>query len=474
VLAFATVVLYRQYQKQKASAMPKAIAVLPFKTIGAEPEPDVLGLGMADALIIKLSNLKQLTVLPTSSVFRYTSREKDAMAIGHELGVEGVLDGTVQRDGGRIRVTAQLIRVSDGKTVWSGKFDERYGGLFSLQDSISEQVIASLAAEVDSNRTSTAHLTNDTQAYQDYLTGLYFWNRRTRENLPKAISYLEKAAARDPNFGQAYAILADCYYLTAQDEYELASMKEAIPRADASVNRALELDPNSAEAHTVKAGILLARRMFDEAGTEFRRALELKPTYAVAHLRYGYYLFWSLKLDESLQAMRRAQELDPVSPVTNGALAVMLLNARDYDNSIKFSKRALELEAGATAARLNLAEAYVQKRMFTEALYELDRVSPSHVYALQEKAYALAAAGHSGQALKLLSKPEMNVERVGPFFYARIYGAMGNKEKAFEWLDKIYINRMNVAALKYDAQLDPLRSDERFNEFLRKHNIQYD
>lgn len=472
-LVLGAIFLYRRHQQLIASAMPKAIAVLPFKTIGADPERDLLGLGMADALIIKLSNLEQLSVLPTSSVFRYTSRDKDAIAIGRDLGVDGVLDGTVQRDGDRIRVTAQLIRLNDGKTVWSGKFDERYGSLFSVQDSISQQVINSLAPEVDSSKSSSAHLTNDTVAYQNYLTGLYFWNRRTRENLPRAISYLEQAVARDPNFAQAHAILADCYYLSTQAEYQLASMMEAIPRAEASANRALELDPQLAEAHTVKAGILLSGRMYEEAGKEFRRAIELKPTYAVAHLRYGYYLFWNLKLDESLQAMRRAQELDPVSPTANGALAAMLLNARDYDNSIAFSKKALELEAGSTAARLNLAEAYVQKRMYTEAFRELDKVPSSHAYAFQEKAYALAAAGRSSEALQLLTRPELDVEKVGPFFYARVYGALGNKDKAFEWLDKIYINRMNVAELKYDAQLDPLRSDPRFGEFLRKHDIHF-
>ena len=466
-------ILYQRYRQQRATAMPKAIAVLPFKTIGAESERDLLGLGMADALIIKLSNLDQLAVLPTSSVFRYTTRDKDAISIGRDLGVEGVLDGTLQRDGEFIRVTAQLIRVSDGKTVWTGKFDEHATSIFSVQDSISGQLLASLAPEVVANTGSSAHLTNDTQAYQDYLTGLYFWNRRTPENLPKAISYLEQAVKRDPTFALAHAMLADCYYLSPEDEYRLAPPLEALARAEHSANQALELDPQLAEAHTVKAGILLNRRMYEESNAEFRRALELKPNYAVAHLRYGYFLYWNLKLDESLRSMRKAQELDPVSPIANGALAGMLLNARDFDSSINFSKRALELEPGSMAARINLADAYVQKKMFNEAFHELDQIPSSRAYALQERAYALAAAGRSDEAIRLLSLPELDVDRVGPFLYARIYGAMGNKDKAFDYLDKIYINRFNIAALKYDPQLDPLRSDDRFNDFLKRHQIQF-
>jgi DNA-binding winged helix-turn-helix (wHTH) protein/TolB-like protein/Tfp pilus assembly protein PilF len=473
LLALMLVLLYRnKLSRPSPTVMPRTIAVLPFKTIGAETESDLLGLGMADALIIKLSRMSELSVLPTSSVFRFSKRDKDAVAIGQDLGVEGVLDGTVQRDGDRIRVTAQLIRVGDARTVWSGKFDERYSSIFSVQDSISDQLASSLTPEVDRSKSPAVHLTDDTEAYQSYLTGLHFWNRRTRENLPKAIAHLEQAVARDPNFALAHAILADCYYLSFQDEYGQAPPNEALARAEQSASRALELDQNLAEAHTVRAGILLSRRQFEQAGIEFRRALELKPTYAVAHLRYGYYLYWSLKLDESLQSMRRAQELDPVSPVANTALAAILLGAHDFDNSIRFSKRALELEPGTTAARLNLADAYVQKHMFTEAFRELNSIPPTDSYAFQERAYASAAAGRREEALRLLANPALSGERVGPFVRARIYGALGDKDKAFEWLEKININRVNVAALKYDPQLDPLRADVRFAEFLKRHLIQ--
>jgi DNA-binding winged helix-turn-helix (wHTH) protein/TolB-like protein/Flp pilus assembly protein TadD len=455
----------------------RSVAVLPFKTIGTHNENDLLGLGMADALIIKMSRLDQLTVLPTSSVFRYTNRDKEAVAIGRDLGVESVLDGTVQRDGDWVRVTAQLIRLKDGKTVWSGKFDERYSSIFKLQDSISEQLSASIRPQVaqKEDRIKTTHPTDNTEAYQAYLTGLYFWNRRTRENLPKAIEYLEQAVSLDPNFAEARAILADCYYLGFQDEYRLSTPEEAVNRASQAVTKALELDDSLAEAHTVKAGIKLADRQFEEAGNEFRRALELNPNYAVAHVRYAYFLYAELKLEEALFHMRRAQQLDPVSPIANGALAGMLYNAHDFDGCIEYSKRALELEPGAFGARLNLGEAYVQKRMFHEAHAEFDKVrdhNPTYVY--WEKAYAYGLAGRREEALRSIAEAEKHDPsgRRMHFNYAAVYAALGDKDKAFAEMDLINMGRFMMASVKYDPGFDPLRSDPRYAEFLKRHRIQ--
>jgi TolB-like protein/Flp pilus assembly protein TadD len=454
---------------------PKSVAVLPFKTIGTNGENDLLGLGMADALILKLSRLNQLTVLPTSSVFRFTNREKDAVSIGRDLGVESVLDGTVQRDGDWVRVTAQLIRLNDGKTVWTGKFDERYSSIFTLQDSISEQLSRSLRPQVaeDEKWTWTAHSTENTEAYQDYVTGLYFWNRRTRENLPKAIQYLERAVAKDPNFAEAQAILADCYYLTIQDEYQTSDPEEALRRAEASANKALELNSSSAEAYTVKAGISLSSRRFDEAGEQFRRALELNPSYAVAHVRYAYFLFYSMKLDEAISHMRRAQELDPTSAVTNGALAGMLYNGRDYDGCIAYSKRALELEPAAFAARLNLGEAYIQKRMFPEAHEAFDKVRESDPrYAAWEKSYTYALQGRREEAFRMLAQAEKLDDSPNHFNHSLVYGAMGDLDKAFDELEKIRFGRFMASSIMYDPQFDPLRADPRFDDFLKRRNIQ--
>ena len=476
---FATVVFiyWSRHRTTQETIGVRSIAVLPFKTIGTNAQTDLLGLGMADALIIKLSKLDQLTVLPTSSVFRYTSRDKDAIDIGSDLGVEGVLDGTLQRDGDLVRVTAQLIRLKDGKTVWSGKFDERYSSIFLLQDSISEQLSASLRPQVDQGKQtpSKAHPTDNVEAYQSYLTGLSFWNRRTHENLPKAIHYLEEAVARDPNFATARAILADCYYLSAEGEYLVATPEEALERATDAVTKALQIDDSLAEAHTVKAGINLAQKQFDEAGREFQRALELNPNYAVAHLRYGYYLFYALKLDEALVQMRRAQQLDPASPITNGALAGMLYNAHDFDGCIAYAQRAVELEPTVFSAHLNMGEAYAQKRMFKEAQAAFDKagdVNPE--YVLWEKAYAFALAGQRAEALRRVAQAEKQNKSGWRMHinYAQLYAALGDKDKAFAEMELMQMGRFMAAPVKYDPAFDLIRDDARFTDFLRRHNIQ--
>ena len=466
-----------RHERSKAdNFIPKSIAVLPFQTIGSQPENDMLGLGMADALIIKLSRLDQLTVLPTSSVFRFSNRNKDVVAIGKDLGVEGVLDGTVQRDGDWVRVTAQLIRLSDGKTVWSAKFDERYKSLFVLQDSISEQLSMSLRPQVaEGKRPSTTPVTWNTEAYQDYLTGLYFWNRRTRENLPKAIQYLEEATRKDPKFAKAHAVLADCHYLSLTDEYRSSTPEESLRRAEESVKRALGLDDTLAEAHTTNAGLLLMSHGPTEAGKEFLRALDLNPNYAVAHLRYSYFLLGDLRLEAAVYHMRRAQELDPVSAVTNAGLAGMLYSARDYDGAIAFGRKAVELEPGTAGGNLNMGDAYVQKRMFKEAHQAYDAAlsnNPRYVY--WEKAYAYALAGRNDEATKMLAAVEkLNVERMPAHFnYALVYGAMGETDKAFAELDKVKWGRLTVASLKYDPQFDPLRGDARFKELLKRLHLE--
>ncbi|HEX7296995.1 MAG TPA: tetratricopeptide repeat protein [Pyrinomonadaceae bacterium] len=455
----------------------KSIAVLPFKTIGTSDESDLLGLGMADALIIRLSRLDELTVLPTGSIYRFTEQDKDAIAIGKQLGVDAVLDGTVQRQGESVRVTAQLIRLSDGKTVWSAKYDERQSNIFALQDSISEQLAVSLIPELSATtkQAMTVKGTTNADAYQAYLMGVHFWAKRTKENLTKAIEYLEQAVEKDPNYAQAHAILADAYFLSGTDEYRLRSIGEALARAESSADRAMALDDYNAEAHTVKACIYMNRQQPEQAIEHFRRAIDLKPTYAVAHLRYAYFLEFSLHIEQALSHMRRAQQLDPASSVTNAALASVLLVARETDEAIKYAKRALELEPTQLASRINLADAYLEKKMFTEAIQELDKVPDGYdEYVIAEKAYAYALAGRREEAMKAFAGlQKMMGEKGSPYVYARFYGALGDNDKAFEWLEKINLTKMMHANLKYDSQIDPLRNDPRFNEFLKRHKLEY-
>jgi DNA-binding winged helix-turn-helix (wHTH) protein/TolB-like protein/tetratricopeptide (TPR) repeat protein len=475
LLLAAAFFLFQRDRTAKSAFAPKSIAVLPFKTMNPTTQNDLMGLGIADALILKLSRLDQSSVLPISSVFRYVNRDKDALSIGKELGVDTVLEGSVQQEGDRVRVTAQLISVSDGRTLWAGKFDDSYTSLFTLQDSISELMVTSLGSEIGTiNKRPAAPLTKDPEAYQAYLTGFYFWNRRTKTNLSKAIDYLESAVNKDPNFAFAHAILADCYYLGSQDGYEILSSDESLRRANAAATRALALDETIAEAHATRAGILFEDGNYDQAEREFRRALELKPNYAVAHLRYGYFLFGDGKLSEALAQMKQAQQLDPVSTVNNVALAYVYTMMRDYDSAIKWNRKALELQPDFSGGRFNLAMTYLHKQMFAEALAEFETFKETDPpMALRGQAMVYGLSGRSKEARQLLKETMRGnpADQMRSLDMAILFGYVGEKETAFQWLEKVTPTRFTVARLRFDPELDPLRKDSRFQEYLDRHGI---
>jgi DNA-binding winged helix-turn-helix (wHTH) protein/TolB-like protein/Tfp pilus assembly protein PilF len=471
VSAAGAYVIY-QTRSLNSQAPPKLIAVLPFKTVGAQSESELMGLGMADALILRLNRLEGAVVLPTGSVFRYTNRDKDTTRIARELGVDAVLDGTVQRDGDRVRVTAQLIRSSDGKALWSESFDEPYKDLFSLQDSISEQMANAIGRQIWKAAAARKDSLN-AEAQQAYLMGFYFWNRRTRENLSKATQYFEQAVEKDSSFAQAHAMLADCYFLSSQEGYETLAFEESFKRARVSAARALALNDQVAEAHTVQAEVLWYDRDLEGADRAFRRALEINPNYAVGHLRYGYFLLNEELLTEALREMQRAQQLDPVSPVSNASLALLLFMTRDIDGSIKFNRRALELQPDVIAARYNLGISYLQKQMFAAALAEFDKLeSTATVMSKLGKTKAHALAGNLPAARQNLSEILHSHDRnmIGTVDFAILYSTLGEKQTAFKLLEQLPARHsMAITRLRFDPELDQLRSDPRFSELVARH-----
>ena len=469
--AAAAYAIYRT-RSLNSQSPPKLIAVLPFKTVGAQSESELMGLGMADALILRLNRLEGATVLPTGSVFRYTNREKNTTAIAHDLGVDAVLDGTVQRDGDRIRVTAQLIRSSDGKALWSQSFDESYKDLFSLQDSISEQMANAVGRQVWKAAAARKDSLNP-EAQQAYLMGLYFWNRRNRENLPKATQYFEQAVQKDSSFALAHAMLGDCYFLSSQEGYDSLSVEESFKRARASAATALALNDQIAEAHMVQAEVLWYDHDPEGADRAFRRALEINPNYAVGHLRYGYFLLGGELLAEALREMERAQQLDPVSPVSNSSLALLLFMTRDIDGSIKYNQRAIELQPDIAAPRYNLGVSYLKKQMFAEALAEFEKLENTDaVMSKLGKTKAQALAGNLAAARQNFSEIMRSSDRkmIGAVDFAILYSTLGEKDKAFKLLDELpYRKSMAITRLRFDPELDELRSDPRFAELVARH-----
>ncbi len=454
----------------------KSLAVLPFKPLAEEKTDEYLGLGMAHDTIIKLGGLRKIVVLPTRAVFKYAEGECDPLAVGRTLGVDAVLEGTVQRLGERVRVTVQLISLEDSKTLWADKFDERFTDIFAVQDSISEQVANALALRItgDERRHLRKRHTENTDAYQTYLMGLFFWNKRSKEGLIKAVNYFEQAIEKDPGYALAYAGLADSYFLIAYGERQPVSRNEGYEKSRSAALRAIELDPFVAEAHAALATIKVKHDK-DTVGAErsFEQAIAINPNCAVAYSRYTYFLAAMGRLSESLEKMRRAQELDPLSPDMNTSLASVLYFAREYDEAIRYSQRALVLEPNFVEALLWLGLSYEQKGMFKEAIgcfIKAKDANHESMEPLELLGYAFATTGRRDEAGKILAELQTAAKQnnVRPYNVALMHAALGQTEQALEWLEKPYANwTERLRMLRFDPRMDILKGDSRVTTILR-------
>lgn len=458
----------------------RSFAVLPFKPLGNESSDELLGMGMADALITKLSNNPQFPVLPTSSVFKFTGREQDPLITGRELNVDAVLSGTVQRAGEKVRVTVQLIDVNERRTLWAETFDEQFTSIFKLQDTISNQIVTALALKLTGHAQEQMwkHHTENVEAYQAYLMGLYFWNKRSKENLAKSIDYCREAVARDPKYALAYALMADSYALMAYNGYGPLPRAEAFEKSQQAAQLALELDDTLAEAHLALAFVKSSYH-YDVVGAEqsLTRAIALKPNYATAHHRYAWHLARKGQLAEAVEEMKRAQQLDPLSPTINAALASLFLSARNYDDAIRFSKRAVEIDPASYDGLLNMSEAFELKGMYQEALSALEKANvldPNNSYTAAEFGRVYALSGRHGEAREVLQKLKQSSEENPPFYgIALIHLGLNERAEALTWLDKaITNNAVSSILLRFDPKLDTLRSDPAFVELLRRHHLE--
>jgi DNA-binding winged helix-turn-helix (wHTH) protein/TolB-like protein/Tfp pilus assembly protein PilF len=475
VSASAFYLLNRGHSSRQVS-VPKSVAVLPFKAIDAQPDGDVIGLGMANAVILGLSSLKNVTVLPTSSVFQYTKRDKDARLIGRELGVDAVLDGTVQRVNHQVRVTALLIRSSDGRSLWSGQFDAIDTDTFAIQESISKELTAALAPNIEHTGKPTVRVPSNFAAYDSYSFGLYFMSKRGRENLTRAVSYLEQSIKEDSDFALAHALLAGCYFDIGITEREAAARAKALDQARAEATRALQLDPSLAEAYSVMGMLSLDSGDFVTGESKLRRAIELDPNSAVAHSEYGTFLYTQARFSEANNEIRQAQELAPLSPSIHESRAVVLLNFRDYDGVIDSCKKALELQPDRLYPRSMLAQAYALKGMFAEAFAEVERFAGSDAWLADwTRIYVTALAGRIEEAKRDLRVLEHSETRLRPYEFAVLYATVGEKDKALAAVEKSVANVGKFESkqflrelLKQDPRLDCLRSDLQFMEYVAR------
>ncbi len=467
-------------QTQPSTDQPtaKSIAVLPFKPLAANDRDESLELGMSDTLISRLARLQQITVRPISAVRRYTGLEQDAAAAGRELQVESVLEGNIQRAGERIRITVRLVRVEDGKTLWTETFDEKFTDIFAVQDSISQKIAGALALHLsgDEQNQLTKKYTANTEAYQLYLKGRYFWNKVTPEGFEKSLDFYRQAIDIDPGYALAYAGVADSYNLLGS--YGVLPLKESHPKARAAAEKALEIDGELAEAHTSLATVI-ADYYWDwaEAEKHFKQAIALNPNYPVARNWYSQHLARMGRLEESIEEAKRAQTLDPLSPSANAHVGLALYRARRYDEAVVELQKAMEIDPGALDAHIFLGFVYVQQGKSEEAIAEFQTVvklsqrTPSLLALL---GYAYATAGKHDEARAILE--ELNFQSknqpVFPFETAMIYIGLGEREQAFTWLEKAYDERAwQLGFLKAEPIFDPLRSDSRFTDLMQRVNL---
>ncbi|HET6892196.1 MAG TPA: tetratricopeptide repeat protein [Pyrinomonadaceae bacterium] len=453
----------------------KTIAVLPFKPLVAESRDESLELGMADTLITRLSNVREITVRPMSAVRKYVALDQDAMDAGREQRVDAVLDGSIQKVGGEVRVTARLLRVADGAQIWAEKFDREFTNIFVVQDSISERVAEALALKLtgEERQLLTKRYTEDTEAYHLYLIGRNYWNGRTEESISKSIDYFNKAIEKDPKYALAYAGLADAYSMLAFHS-ELAP-KVAFPKAKDAVTEALKRDDKLAEGHASLASIL-SHYDWDQAGAEkeFKRAIELNPNYPTAHHWYSLHLAMMGRFDQAISEAKLARELDPLSPVVNSDLGQILRWAGRHDEAIEQLRATIEMHPDFPYAHFLLGLAYLQKGNRGEAVAELNKSRELFGGRSEEfgaLGYIYAVSGQRDEALKILAEVNRVSKRkyVSPFVSAGIYMGLGDRERALKQLEKAYeVRDWHIGLLKVEPAFNSYRSDPRFEDLLRR------
>ena len=454
------------------------LAVLPFENLTGDAAQDYFSDGMTEEMISQLGNLDaaHLGVIARTSVMHYKHSPEPLDQIGRELGVQYVLEGSIRRDSDKVRITAQLIQLSDQTHLWARQYDRDLSHLLALQGEIAHEVSEEIQIALWDRKPITplapqALFPQNYEAYDLYLKGQYFWNKRTIEGFERAIDYYQQAIAKDPNYARAYAGLADSYALIAS--YSAASPSEYMPKARAAALRALELDKDLPEAHTALA-LIVQNYDYDwqTAGREFQRAIELNPNYATAHHWYAEHLMWRGRFDEALRESERARQLDPLSLIIATDNGAILLYSRQYDRALEKLHAVHELDPSFPRVDGLTVRAYEEKGTFPDALAELEKSRPLYnSWACAELAYIYGRTGQPAQAAVALARMEQfnRGQPLDPVVFVEPYIGMDRKDEAFLWLNKAYAQHSNaLTALKVDPLYDPLRSDPRFEDLLRR------
>jgi TolB-like protein/DNA-binding winged helix-turn-helix (wHTH) protein/Tfp pilus assembly protein PilF len=474
VLSIGLYIMLRPSRPSEETTLPLtsvgSLAVLPFVNESGNSEVEYLSDGMTESLINSLSQLANLSVKARSTVFRYKGKNLEPQQVGSELKVQAVLNGRVMQRGEQLALGLELVDVRTGNHIWGEQYNSKLSDLMTLQSEIARDVSNKLRLKLSGadERKVTRSYTANAEAYQLYLRGRFFWDKRTPPSMQKAVEYFEQAIAADRGYALAYAGLADAYAaLTLYNRH--VPPREMMPKAKEAAHKALSLDDNLAEAHAA-LGFLLYGYDYDfaRAELELKRALELNPKYVSTHLSYGVYLIDLGRFDQGFGEFQRSLELDPLSLANNLNYGMYLHLARRYDEAITQLKKTIELDANFPGPHLGLAYAYWSKGMYAEGVKEwikrLELLGNPQLAALSRESFAKGGMRELRRAM------------VGKFVFppydaygeARNLAQMGEKDRAFAELNKAYENREFIVSLKVDPFLDPLRDDPRFRELLAR------
>jgi TolB-like protein/DNA-binding winged helix-turn-helix (wHTH) protein/Tfp pilus assembly protein PilF len=463
------------HSREPALVGIRSLAVLPLENLSGDAAQNYFADGMTDELITDLAQISALRVISRTSVMVYKGARKPLPQIARELNVDAVVEGTVLRSGDRVRITAQLIEASTDKHLWSQSYEGELRDTLALQ----KKVAGAIADQIRINLTPQEQAALKTvkavnpEAYESYLKGRYFWNKRTADGLKVALAYFNQSIEEDPKYAPSYSGLADTYALLGDWQYAVMPPTEAFPKAKTAAIKALELDGALGEAHNSLAFVLDGFDWdLDAGGKEFQRAIELNPGYATAHHWYAWHLSLLGRYDEAIIEMRKAENLDPLSLIINADLAELLALAHSYDESIRQSRKTIEMDPNFALAHSQLAQAFLQKHMYDEAVAEMQiavRLSANSPTCIANLARAYVAAGKKSEAMKLLSdlKKRSNSTYSNAAEIAMIYASLGDADQAMTWLEKGYEERFNPGVLLRPA-FDPLRSDLLFQNLLHR------
>jgi serine/threonine-protein kinase len=473
--SYATTPMQSGTRRARARRGVDSLAILPLANASNDPDAEYLSDGITESIINNLSQLPKLRVMARSTVFRYKGKEVDPQQVGRDLGVRALVTGRVLQRGEMLIIKVEMVDTEDGSHLWGEQYNRKLSDIFTVEEEISSVISEKLRLKLSGaqKKQLSKRYTENTEAYQLYLKGRYYWNRRTAEGLKKGIEYFHQAIESDPKYALAYAGLADSYNILAS--YSALSPGDAFPRAKAAATKALVLDDKLAEAH---ASLAFVKFGYDwdwaEAEKAFKRALELNPGYAPAHQWYALFLAAMNRMDEAIAGINRAKELDPLSlPINTNAGWIFYL-ARRFDEAIEIYEKTLELDADFTLAHRRLGQAYEQKFMYAEARIEFEKcmaVSAGDTETMAALGHVSAVAGEPERARQVMDELiALSKERYVPsYLIAIIWMGLGRVDATFEWLEKTYEERYGfLAYLGVGPIFDRIRPDPRYGELMRR------